>query len=150
MKGQALNKMLVLITNSFNGIFDKGGQPYVLHCLKVMHYLKTEDEELQCMGLGHDYIEDIHNGDVIAGRLALEALGFSERIINGIIALTKIPGETYEGYKAGIRANPDAIKVKMCDLRHNSDIRRLKGIRPKDIERLAKYNAFYLELKELT
>ncbi len=45
-------------------------------------------------------------------------------------------------------ANPDAIKVKMADLRHNSDITRLKGIRDKDIERMVKYQKFYLELKE--
>jgi hypothetical protein len=34
----------------------------------------------------------------------------------------------------------------MSDLRHNTDIRRLKGITEKDIARLAKYNQFYLEL----
>jgi hypothetical protein len=34
----------------------------------------------------------------------------------------------------------------MSDLRHNTDIRRLKGVTEKDIARLAKYNQFYLEL----
>lgn len=150
-KGQQLNSMLLLVTNAFDGIFDKGGQPYVLHCLKVMHYLKSDDEELNCIALGHDYIEDIHKGDIVAGRAALEALGFSERIIVGIIALTKIPGESYEDYQARVMANPDAIKVKMCDLRHNSDIRRLKGkvLRPKDIERTIKYYEFYSKLEDL-
>jgi hypothetical protein len=37
--------------------------------------------------------------------------------------------------------------VKMEDLRHNSDIRRLKGVRPKDIERMVRYHEFYLDLK---
>jgi hypothetical protein len=36
----------------------------------------------------------------------------------------------------------------MCDLRHNSDIRRLKGITEKDVARIAKYHQFYLEIKE--
>ena len=48
-----------------------------------------------------------------------------------------------------VKSNPDAIRVKMQDLRHNSDIRRLKGITEKDIKRIEKYHAFYMELKEL-
>jgi len=38
--------------------------------------------------------------------------------------------------------------VKMADLRHNSDIRRLKGVSEKDIARIAKYHKFFLELKD--
>ena len=56
--GQLLDKMLVLATNAHSGQYDKGGKPYILHPLKVLHYLKTEDEELQCIALGHDIIED--------------------------------------------------------------------------------------------
>jgi len=37
--------------------------------------------------------------------------------------------------------------VKMSDLRHNTDIRRLRGITQKDIDRMAKYNIFYLEIQ---
>jgi len=40
------------------------------------------------------------------------------------------------------------MRVKLCDLRHNSDIRRLKGVRPKDIERVVKYHNMYLAIKE--
>lgn len=58
MKGQLLNKMLVLTTNAHADQYDKGGNPYILHPLKVMHYLKTDDVELQCIALGHDIIED--------------------------------------------------------------------------------------------
>jgi hypothetical protein len=41
------------------------------------------------------------------------------------------------------------MKVKLCDLRHNTDIRRLKGISEKDILRLEKYNRFFLEILNL-
>lgn len=51
-----LSKMLLLVTQSFDGHFDKAGKPYVMHCLKVMHYLKSDDEELNCIALGHDLI----------------------------------------------------------------------------------------------
>lgn len=39
------------------------------------------------------------------------------------------------------------MKVKKADLTHNSDIRRLKGISEKDIERVAKYHRFFLEIQ---
>jgi (p)ppGpp synthase/HD superfamily hydrolase len=109
-----------------------------------MYYLKSEDEELQCIALGHDLVEDTETTYT-----ELRELGFTERVVKGIQALTKVPGETNEEYMARIKANPDAIRVKLQDLRHNSDIRRLKGVREKDIQRMVKYHKMYTELKEL-
>jgi hypothetical protein len=44
-RGEILNRMLVLVATKFDGIFDKGGAPYSMHCLKVMYYVKSDDEE---------------------------------------------------------------------------------------------------------
>jgi hypothetical protein len=46
-------------------------------------------------------------------------------------------------------AKDDAILVKMADLQHNTDIRRLKGVRDKDIQRTEKYFHFYLLLQKI-
>ncbi len=140
-RGELLSKMLLIDTNAHNGQFDRGGNPYILHPMKVMHYIKSEDEELQCIALGHDVIEDT---DVTYKDL--KDAGMTDRIINGIRALTKVPGQTYEEYKEGVFANVDAMKVKLADLRHNTDVRRLKGVTEKDIARMEKYHRFYLEL----
>ena len=140
-RGEMLDKMLVIVTNAHHGQFDKGGTPYILHPLKVMHYLKSDDEELQCMALGHDVVEDTK-----VTYKDLRDAGISERVIEGIRALTKVPGETLDEYKARVFANHDAMLVKRADLRHNSDIRRLKGVTHKDLERMAKYHLFYLEI----
>jgi guanosine-3',5'-bis(diphosphate) 3'-pyrophosphohydrolase len=140
-RGEMLDKMLVIVTNAHHGQFDKGGTPYILHPLKVMHYLKSDDEELQCMALGHDVVEDTK-----VTYKDLRDAGISERVIEGIRALTKVPGETLDEYKARVFANRDAMMVKRADLRHNSDIRRLKGVTHKDLERMAKYHLFYLEI----
>lgn len=147
-KGEMLAKMLVLVTTRFDGIFDKSGKPYILHCLKVMHYAKTDDEELQCICLGHDFIEDIFKHDHEAGYMFLRREGFTERIIIGIRAVTKVDGESEEEYVARIKRNLDAIRCKLADLRHNSDIRRLKGLREKDFERIQKYHRMYLSLTD--
>lgn len=141
-RGEMLGKMLVIVTNAHSGQYDRGGNPYILHPLKVMHYTRSDDEEIQCIALGHDVIEDT---DVTYKDLRDAVI--SERVIEGIRALTKIPGQTYDEYKQGVFANHDAMIVKMADLRHNTDIRRLKGISEKDIARMAKYHQFYLEIQ---
>ena len=142
-KGELLDKVLHLAVNAHHGQFDRGGTPYILHPLKVMHYLKTDDEELMCIAILHDVIEDTKTtwND-------LKAIGCSDRILKALFALTKFPGYTYEEYKQCVFENADAMKVKKADLRHNSDIRRLKGVREKDIERISKYHKFYIEIEQ--
>ena len=141
-KGEMLSTMIVIVTNGHAGQFDRGGNPYILHPFKVMHYLKSDDEELMCMALGHDVIEDTS-----VTYKDLRDAGISERVITGIRALTKVPGQTYDEYKEGVFACEDAMRVKMADLRHNTDIRRLKGVTEKDIARMAKYHTFFMEIK---
>ena len=122
---------------------DKGGNPYILHPIKVMHYLKTDDFQLMAIGVMHDLLEDT---DMIAADLVL--MGFSQRVIAGTVLLTKTPGQSPEDYMAGILSSYDAIRVKLCDLRHNTDVRRLKGIGHKDLLRIQKYHDMYVRLKE--
>ena len=141
-RGEMLGTMLVIATNAHSGAFDRGGSPYILHPLKVMHYLKSDDEELMCIALGHDVIEDTS-----VTYKDLRDAGISERVISGIRALTKVPGQTYDEYKEGVFASEDAMRVKMSDLRHNTDIRRLKGVTEKDIARMAQYHTFFMEIK---
>lgn len=141
-KGELLSKAIHLATNAHHGQFDKGGNPYILHVFAVMNLLENPDEELQCIALLHDVIEDTKTTFA-----ELREAGFSERVIVAVGLLTKMRGQTYEEYQAGVFSNVDAMKVKKADLTHNSDIRRLKGISEKDIERVAKYHRFFLEIQ---
>jgi hypothetical protein len=95
-----------------------------------------------CIALGHDLLEDTQ-----VTTSFLKETGMSDRVVSAILALTKKKGRTIEQYKAGIFANEDAMRVKLCDLRHNSDIRRLKGVTQKDLDRLAEYAIFYKEIE---
>ena len=119
MKGTMLSNMLMLATYKHAGQLDKSGQPYILHPLTVMHLLYTDDEELQCIALGHDLIEDTNTTS-----WDLQNLGFTTRIIEGIEALTKNPLSDYASYKDQVKCNADAIRVKLCDLQHNMDLSR--------------------------
>ncbi len=139
-----LSSMLLLATKWHDGQFDKAGRPYILHPLKVMYLLKSDDEELMCIAVGHDLFED--TGCTFT---EMREVGMSPRVLNGIMALTKMPGQTFEEYKEKVKSNIDAVRVKMCDLRHNSDLRRLRGVTEKDMKRVVKYTAFYDELKKV-
>lgn len=142
-KGQMLCKMISLAVERHAGQFDKGGRPYILHPLTVMHRLRTDDEELQCIAVGHDLLEDT----TVTGAELVE-MGFTMRVVKGIFDLTKWVTMTPDEYRERVKANPDAVRVKIEDLRHNSDIRRLKGVTEKDIARMVRYHEFYLELKQ--
>jgi (p)ppGpp synthase/HD superfamily hydrolase len=140
-----LSAAIALAAKKHDGQFDIGGEPYILHPLTVMNLLNTDDDELKIIAVLHDIIEDT---DVTFDHLI--EMGMTERIIKGIRALTKIPGQSTEEYLAGIKANIDAIRVKLCDLRHNMDITRLKKLTEKSIARLEKYHAMYIELKSIS
>lgn len=143
---ELLDTAISIAVEAHTGQFDKGGVPYILHPLKVMHYTKSNDIEVMCIAVLHDAVEDNKN----ITYSYLRERGLTERVISGIMCLTKVPGESYEEYKAKVKGNADAVIVKKADLRHNSDIRRLKGVSEKDIERIAKYQRFYLELEAIT
>lgn len=140
-----LGTIIGIAAAAHSGQFDKGGRPYILHCLSVMNLLGPDaDEELQCIAIGHDLFEDTK-----VTMVDLTEAGISQRVIHGILTLTKMPGQSFHEYKVKVMGNPDAIKVKMADLTHNSDIRRLKGVTQKDFDRVVKYMQFYDELKSL-
>lgn len=142
MQKKQLAIMIAIASNEFIDSFDKAGEPYILHCLKVMHYLPRDaDDEQRQIAVGHDLFEDTK----ITAQYLRER-GFSERVIKGIFDMTKHRGQSYEEYKVVVKANPDTVMAKKADLRHNSDIRRIKEPGQKDFERIAKYRQFYTEL----
>jgi len=122
---------------------DRGGHAYILHPLRMMMRLRTTDDELMAIAVLHDVIED---SDYTLANL-VEA-GFSDRVIEGVNALTRITNESYDHFIKRCAANPDAKLVKREDLRDNSDITRLKGLRQKDFERLEKYSRAFIYLSD--
>lgn len=143
---EVLSKFIALAAQRHSQQFDKGGKPYILHVLSVMNMVMLAfptDYELMCMAVGHDLVEDTKTT-----YKELRELGATDRIIHGIMALTKKNGETYEEYVEGLLENEDACNVKLRDLTHNSDIRRLKGITQKDFDRLQKYCVLYAKIQD--
>lgn len=135
-----------LAADSFVDKVDKQGRPYFEHCLQVMQNLTIDDDELKQIALLHDFIEDVYPDNYSDGVSYLFSLGFSTRVVHAIAALTKMRHETYESYIQLMKWNKDAVLVKIADLKHNSDITRLKGLTEKDVQRMVKYHSTYLDL----
>lgn len=137
-----LSRAIAIVANAFKDVKDKGGRPYILHCLRVMDKMPQEDEDLLCIAVLHDLIEDTN--------YTLEDLrreGFSDRVVQGVNLLTKLGTMNYDDYIHQISQNINATLVKLADLEDNSDITRLKGLREKDFIRMQKYHKSYLLLK---
>ena len=123
---------------------DRGGKAYVLHPLRMMMRLRTDDEELMAIAALHDVVEDCDGVD----EQYLRGEGMSERVIAGVMALTRRDDEDYDVFIKRCSMNADAKRVKREDLRDNADITRLKGLRQKDFERLEKYSKAYVYLSD--
>lgn len=128
------DKAMFIAAREHLGVRDKGGHAYILHPMRIAMRLRTNDEELMSIAVLHDVIED--------SKLTFEDLkaeGFSDRVINALKLLTHQKGVSYDDYIDAMRGNLDALRIKREDLRDNSDITRLKGLRQKDFERMEKY-----------
>lgn len=138
---QQLAYAIKLAATEHYGQFDKGGQPYILHCLKVMHYLKDYSVEVQIAGVLHDIVEDT---DITLDFLSDQ--GINALSLEIIDRMTKKSGQTPEEYVGGILKHYQTCLVKRADLRHNTDVRRLKGLEDKDLLRMRKYHGMFVKI----
>jgi len=141
-KYAGLGHAIAIASAAFDGVYDKGGTDYILHCLHVMRGVAHLGVEAMIAAVLHDLLEDT---DWTAERLIEE--GFNPHTVSIIVLLTHLPNEPYMDYIMRISVSLIARAIKMADLRHNSDIHRMKGLRPKDHERNEKYHKAYAFLK---
>lgn len=138
-----LSKAIAIASKAFINTKDKGGKPYILHCLRVMNTVNQEDEELMSIAILHDVVEDLPEEYPISYLRTF----FSDWVIKALDLLTHDKSHvSYEDYIKQIANNPDARIVKMADLKDNSNITRLKGVGKKDFDRMEKYHKAYLYL----
>lgn len=135
-----LEKAISIAVEAHRGQQDKTGAPYILHPLSVMGRVEGETEKI--VAVLHDVVEDT------AWTLEkLKGEGIPGEVLTGLDGVTKREGESYEDFVKRSGSNPVARQVKLADLEDNMDIRRLKTVEPKDLERLAKYLRAWRYLK---
>ena len=140
-----LERAIELATLAHRGQVDKAGRPYILHPLELMSRFADADADAKIVAVLHDTIED---SDLDAA--ALRAKGFSEPVVDAVLALTRRSHESYDEFIERVRTNPLARRVKIADLEHNMDVRRLAKLGPDDLERLERYHRSWRRLARET
>jgi (p)ppGpp synthase/HD superfamily hydrolase len=128
-----LERAIAIAAEAHAGQIDKAGAPYVLHPLRMMLRMSSIDERI--VAVLHDVCEDCPGCTL--DRLHRE--GFSERIIDALQSVTKRDGEGYEDFVRRSAANPIGRRVKLADLRDNSDLSRIAVPSERDLQRIEKY-----------
>ena len=97
---------------------DKSGLPYVFHPYHLAEQM--DDEDSTVVALLHDVVEDTRYT-----LRDIRRMGFGDTVIEALTLLTHDDAVPYMDYIEKIRSNPLAVKVKLADLEHNSDLTRL-------------------------
>lgn len=121
-----------IATRAHAGQFDKAGRPYIEH---PEHVAKDVcGDKAKALAWLHDVVEDT---DTTFAELA--ATGIDDEVIEALRLLTHDESVPYFEYVNAIKSNALARTVKLSDLRHNSDLSRLKEITDWDLQRRDKY-----------
>lgn len=107
---------------------DKTGVPYVFHVAETL-----DDEISVTVALLHDIVEDT---DMTFEQLSND---FPDEVIEPLKLLTHERNVGYFDYIKKINTNDIARKVKLADLRHNSDLSRIDHPSEYDYKRNEKY-----------
>lgn len=135
-----LPRVMALCQRAHAGQFDKSGEPYYLHPLRVglaTYHYTNEDTYLTAAIAGclHDAVED---SDLTLDDLRRE--GVPDPAVRVVGLLTRGDDEDYDTYQERVLADPIACVVKLCDVEDNLRVSRLgPEITEKDKQRLEHY-----------
>lgn len=108
-----LEKAKEIAIKAHDGQLRKNGEPYSTHLELVASQFK-DDELAQTIAWLHDVIEDT---DVTVEQL--RDCGFSERVLNDVILLSKPRELSYQQYIDRIKSSLIAVKIKKADITAN-------------------------------
>jgi (p)ppGpp synthase/HD superfamily hydrolase len=136
-----LAKAIAIAAKAHENQQDRGGHPYVLHPIRVMMQMQTEDTKI--VAVLHDVVEDT---DWTIDKLRQE--GFPEYILDAIDSVTRGENEMYRDFVERTSKNHLGTIVKLGDLRDNMDVTRLDEMEQRDAEMLMKrYHPSWRKLK---
>lgn len=125
-------KALKLCFEAHKDQVDKTDMPYVFH---PFHLAEQMDDEISTVcALLHDVVEDTN----MTFDNLLE-MGFPNEVIEVLKLLTHDDSVPYMDYVKIISSNAIATKVKVADLKHNSDLTRMKEVDEWALKRTEKY-----------
>jgi (p)ppGpp synthase/HD superfamily hydrolase len=131
-KDDYVKTALAIAIKAHEGQKDKAGVDYIEHPKTVASFVSSD--EAKAVAYLHDVLEDtaITAGDLLKA-------GIPVAVVKAVEILTKRQHEDYAEYLSKVKNNPIARLVKLADLKHNSDLSRIKKPQPVDFERCEKY-----------
>jgi len=133
-----LEKSIIIATRAHSGQFDKGGNPYILHPLRVMLSLDNDDDRI--VGILHDVLEDT---SITLRHLEDNGFHGEIEILDALVSITRKSNESYKDFILRVKLNPIALRVKLADLKDNMNISRINSPTEKDFLRIEKYKKAY-------
>lgn len=127
-------KAMKIAYNAHHGQTDKSGAPYIFHPIHLAEQMP--DEKSCAVALLHDVAEDTP-----VTLRDLEQAGFPCEVLEAVRLLTRDMSVDYMDYIHALKDNEIARRVKLADLRHNSDATRPAEAPEKMNPRLKKYAA---------
>ena len=137
-----LERAIEIAVTAHRGQADKSGAPYILHPLRVMLSLKTEEERI--VAVLHDVVEDCEEWPLER----LRGEGLPERLATALESVTRNDGETYTEFIERSKTNAIGRRVKAADLRDNMDLSRIENPTEQDHRRTKKYRSALVRLGE--
>lgn len=139
-----LSRAIAIAAYCHRNMVDKGLKPYITHPMRLMMRLRTTDNQLMTLAVLHDVVEDCGVSIEL-----LKRLGFDQQTLTYLEILSHLDDSVpYDQYIEKIGQHIPTTLIKLEDLRDNSDITRVKGLREKDFIRLQKYHNAYKYLSE--
>ena len=135
-KNLRVRKAFDIAKNAHKGQVDKSHVEYIFHPMTVAFQCSDNDSAV-IVALLHDVVEDT---DLTFDDLQ-EKVPLTDEELQALKLLTHDEKTPYFDYVKKIKSNELAAKVKLADLKHNSDLSRIpeKLRTEKDFKRVEKY-----------
>ena len=138
-KSLVYEEALAFAAEKHHGQVDKGGNPYIDHCVSVSGMVP---KRLEIPALLHDVLED-------TATTYVELRAVSGTWCADLVrVLTRLEEETYMQYIKRVSQNPEATIIKLADLRNNMDLTRIPVLSKRDFDHLKRYHRAYSYLAE--
>lgn len=128
-----LESAIRIAVTAHAGQLDKAGMPYILHPLYIMNQMDFIEDMI--VAVLHDVVEDTN-----ISFDCLIAQGIPDYLVADLKLLTHDKDVDYVEYINNIKRSPRATRVKLADMRHNSDLWRMHDIEEKHLKMIKKYH----------
>lgn len=146
-----VNSARLIAESAHAGHKDRGGVDYFGGHIKSVAELVGSDSHLKAIAYLHDVLEDTNiEAEELKSRLAADGCNKTDidLVVEAVVALTKVKGESYKDYLAKVSKNPLAVKVKIADITNNMDPSRALPDDPMYEYRISKYQMALKILEE--